>query len=101
MQHKIEYTFKVRDRAVQEKDQELFLSTQKGEIEDSHSEGYMKNEKQDCEVLFTVQDEENSNLWVALVRENYFRDGNPTHHAYLIYKFIDEGGDPLITDIVY
>lgn len=93
--------FKKRDRAVAEKDQVSFLSTQIGEIPDSLSESYLKIDNLSSKILYVQRDEKNSQLWVVLVQEDYFKNDAFSHRGYLLYKLVDKNGKLLISEIAW
>ena len=101
METQIKEIFKTRDKAVSENNQELLVSTQVGEIPKSGSEGYLKTEKITSTVLYTHNDDKDSRLWIAVVQEDYFFEGNFSHRGYLLYKMIEQDGELLISEIVW
>lgn len=101
MEVQIKEIFKIRDRAIFENNQELFLSTQAGEIPKSGSEGYLKTDQLNSTVLHIHHDEKDTKLWVALVQEDYFSDGNFSHRSYLLYKLAEKDKKIHISEIVW
>uniref|UniRef100_A0A7C4R8Q2 Uncharacterized protein n=1 Tax=candidate division CPR3 bacterium TaxID=2268181 RepID=A0A7C4R8Q2_UNCC3 len=101
MENQIKKIFKTRDEAVIKNDLHLFLSTQTGEIAKSGSEGYLKTGKLVSTVLHVHNDNQDPNLWVVLVQEDYFFDGNFSHRSYLLYKIVKQNKKMLIAEIVW
>lgn len=101
MESKIEEIFKKRDQAIAENNQELFLSTQIGEIPESGSEGYLKTEKLISTVTHVHHDDKDPNLWVVLVQEDYSQQGNFSHRGYLLYKLVEKDNKLLISEIAW
>jgi hypothetical protein len=99
MQSQIRNIFKIRDRAITQKDPELFLSTQINEIQGSGVEGYMKTDRLKTIVLHAHHDDKDSNLWIALVQEDYFYEGQFSHRIHLLYKLLEKDKKLLIYDI--
>jgi len=98
MEQQILDLFKTRDRAVTEKNKELFLSTQLNEIGKSNSQGYLELSKLTSQVLNVHKDDE---AWVVFVKEEYRRDDETSRKGFLIYKIIQENEKPIIVDIRY
>ena len=101
MQNQILNLFKLRDQAVSSNDKVLFLSTQKKEIPKSESKGYLLNDKQVSSVLFCQNDNINKNLWIVLVKEEYFISNQFSHQNYLIYKVKQKGDMFRIFDVLW
>ena len=101
METQIKEIFKTRDKAVAENNQKLLLSTQVGEIPKSGSEGYIKTDKTTSTVLHIYHDDKDSRLWVALVQEDYFFEGNFSHRGYLLYKLVEQDEKLLISEIIW
>ena len=91
----------IRDVAVAEKKQSLFLSTQLGEIENSGSEGYLKLDKLVSDLLSVHEDEHDHKRAVALVKETYWRDGRPSHYGYLLFYLHRDADCLKISDIAW
>jgi len=97
----IKAIFQNRDKAINIKHKKLFLSTQvkNQEIKWSYSSGYLKLSKLKSKVLRIYKDNKNKNLWIVLIKEEYYKKGKFSHQGYLIYKIIRDNNRFLIFDI--
>lgn len=85
LRHEVEILLAARDQGVLDKDPEIFLSSQFGEIHESKSEGYLALDKLASKLIAVHEDETNPNHIVALVKEIYWRKGHLSHQGYLLF----------------
>ncbi len=97
----IKTIFQNRDKAINDKNKKLFLSTQikNQEISRSYSRGYLELSKLKSKVLHICKDDKNNNLWIALVKEKYYKKDKFSHQSYLIYKILHDKNKSLIFGI--
>jgi hypothetical protein len=81
--------FKARDRAIATLDEELFLSTQVGEIPNSSFDVYMKIDKLESKILLIYSEKETSHKRVVFVRETYSPQAKNHYSWFVIFYLID------------
>ncbi|MBU1000618.1 hypothetical protein KKE78_04465 [Patescibacteria group bacterium] len=99
MNKRIQSLFRARDEAVLSNDKKLFLSTQIKEIDGSSSKGYLDIERMKSTILHVHEDEFEKNVWIVLVREDFFKSNKLTHHGYLIYTVVKRKEEFIISNI--
>lgn len=94
--------FQTRDKAVNDKDQQLYLQTQIGHIKGGSVSGYMKMERMKTDVLSIVPQQDDPELaCIAFVRERYFKNKQESRRGYLIYYLVNTNKGWKATKIVY
>ena len=83
MNQKIIELFKLRDKAIQRHDKQMFLSVQTGEIAGSLSTGYLTLSRLKSHVMFIAKEDK---IFVALVKETYYWDTKLSHTGYLLMR---------------
>jgi hypothetical protein len=77
-----------RDRAVRENDLDAFLATQISEIPGSSAAGYVAVDRLVSRLKATYQDRRNRRHVMALIHEEYWRNGAKSHDGYLLYHLL-------------
>ncbi len=84
--------FKIRDKAVLDRDKKLFLSTQIREIPRAFSNGYLSIDRMVTKVFYAHHDEMQDNVLIVLVQERYYKKQGFSHYSYLVYSLVDLDG---------
>lgn len=85
----IKTLFKTRDKAIDKKDKNLFISTQAGELQNCSFEGYVSVGGLRTEVLYVHQEKGNALHSVAFVRETYQPEDKPSYSSFVTYYLVD------------
>ena len=93
--------FRIRDRAVKNKDERLFLSTQIREIPGSGSAGYLSTDALKTTILNISSEDAFKLTKTVAVKETYFVKGKKSHEGILIYHLVNTIQGWKIYNIVY
>ncbi|OGD63426.1 hypothetical protein A2160_03100 [Candidatus Beckwithbacteria bacterium RBG_13_42_9] len=92
--------FRLRDKAVKNKDINLFLSTQVSEIRNSSAKGYLSVDELKSKVIYIFTDS-NKIRKSAAVEESYYYQRKLTHKALLLYYLVHTPSGWKVYDIVW